>query len=94
MTEGWSNSWGFEWPGKDPNDRTVFDRYCADDKIVQTAGMQLVSGRDIDLLKYPNDSNSVILNESAVKGIFFLYPVLYGYLLHVPGLRNGQLTDS
>jgi len=75
MTEGWSNSWGFEWAGKDPNDRTVFDRYCADDKIVQTAGMQLVSGRDIDLSKYPNDSNSIILNESAVKSMGFKEPL-------------------
>ena len=24
MTEGWSNSWGFEWAGKDPNDKTVY----------------------------------------------------------------------
>ena len=75
MTEGWSNSWGFEWPGKDPNDRTVFDRYCADDKIVQTAGMQLVSGRDIDLSKYPTDSNAIILNESAVKSMGFKEPI-------------------
>jgi putative ABC transport system permease protein len=75
MTEGWSNSWGFEWTGKDPNDRTVYDRYCADDKIVQTAGLQLVSGRDIDLSKYPNDSNSIILNESAVKGMGFKEPL-------------------
>lgn len=75
MTEGWSNSWGFEWPGKDPNDRTVFDRYCADEKIVQTAGMQLVSGRDIDLSKYPTDSNAIILNESAVKSMGFKEPI-------------------
>jgi len=75
MTEGWSNSWGFEWSGKDPNDRTVFDRYCADDKIVQTAGMQLVSGRDIDLTKYPTDSNAIILNESAVKSMGFKEPI-------------------
>ena len=75
MTEEWSNTWGFEWSGKDPNDRTVFDRYCADDKIVQTTGIQLVSGRDIDLSKYPNDSSSVILNESAVKAMGFKEPL-------------------
>ena len=75
MTEGWSNSWGFEWTGKDPADRTVFDRYCADEKIVQTAGLQLVSGRDIDLSKYPTDSNAVILNESAVKAMGFKEPL-------------------
>src|SRR5690606_37377530 len=31
LTEGWSNSWGFEWQGKQPDDKTVFDRFCVDE---------------------------------------------------------------
>lgn len=75
MTEGWSNSWGFGWEGKDPNDKTVFDRYCADDKIAQTVGLELVAGRDLDLKTYPTDSFSMLLNESAVKHIGFKDPI-------------------
>jgi putative ABC transport system permease protein len=67
LTEGWSNTWGITWPGKDPNDKTIFDRYVADDGIVKTAGMQLVMGRDFDLDQFTTDSTAVIINESALK---------------------------
>lgn len=75
ITEGWSNSWGFEWKGKDPNDKTVLDRYCADDDICKTAGLQIVQGRDIDLDKFPTDSTAIILNEAAVKHMKFAQPL-------------------
>jgi putative ABC transport system permease protein len=75
MTEGWSNSWGFEWAGKRPDDKTVMDRFCADDKLAATAGLQIVQGRDFDLTKYPTDSAGIILNESAVKHMGFADPI-------------------
>ncbi|MBI2731624.1 MAG: ABC transporter permease [Sphingobacteriales bacterium] len=75
ITEGWSNTWGFEWQGKDPNDKTVIDRYCADDDICKTAGLQIIKGRDIDLDKYPTDSFAMLLNESAVKHMKFTEPL-------------------
>jgi ABC-type antimicrobial peptide transport system permease subunit len=67
LTEGWSNSWGFEWPGKDPNDRTLYDRFMADDGIAATAGFTIVEGRDFDLEAFPTDSAAVLLNETAVQ---------------------------
>jgi ABC-type antimicrobial peptide transport system permease subunit len=75
LTEGWSNTWGVQWPGKDPNDKTIIDRFCADDKIALTAGLQIVKGRDLDLSTYPTDSSAVLLNESAVKLMGFKDPV-------------------
>jgi putative ABC transport system permease protein len=75
MTEGWSNTWGIEWPGKDPKDKTIIDRYCADDKVAMTVGLQMVKGRDIDLNAYPTDSSAVLLNESAAKLMGFKDPV-------------------
>ncbi|MBK1442377.1 ABC transporter permease [Parapedobacter sp. ISTM3] len=75
LTEGWSNSWGFQWQGKQPGDKTVFDRFCVDEHIVGTAGLTLVMGRDFDLSKYPTDSLGVILNESAVKAMGFADPI-------------------
>ncbi len=75
LTEGWSNSWGFEWQGKDPEDKTVFDRFCVDEHIVKTAGLTLVDGRDFDLSTYPTDSLGIILNESAVKAMGFQNPI-------------------
>ena len=74
-TEGWSDSWGFEWKGKDPNDRTDFDRYCADEELVETIGLKLVTGRDFNLKEFPTDSTAVLLNESAVKAMGFKDPI-------------------
>ena len=75
LTQGWSDSWGFEWKGKDPNDKTDFDRYSADEDLVKTAGFQLVKGRDFNLKEFPTDSTGVILNESAAKAMNFKDPV-------------------
>jgi hypothetical protein len=68
-TQGWSNTWGLEWPGKDPNDKTLFDMYCADQDLVKTIGLQLVSGRDFNLKEFPTDSTAMILNESSAKAM-------------------------
>jgi putative ABC transport system permease protein len=67
LTEGWSNTWGISWAGKDPNDKTIVDRFCADEDIAETAGFQFVAGRDLNLKEFITDSTGVILNESAVK---------------------------
>ena len=75
LTQGWSDSWGFTWAGKDPRDKTDFDRYCVDDNLVTTAGLQLVKGRDLNLKEYPTDSTGAILNESAVKAMGFKDPI-------------------
>ena len=75
ITERWSDSWGFEWEGKDPNDRTDFDRYIVDDAIVKTAGLKLLQGRDFDLKKFPTDSNAIIINESTLKVTGFKDPI-------------------
>ena len=75
ITEGWSNTWGIEWPGKPEGDKTIVNRFVADDAIVRTAGMELVAGRDFDLNKFPTDSTAVILNESAVKLMGFEQPI-------------------
>src|SRR5215203_2162942 len=75
LTQGWSDSWDYQWEGKDPNDKTDFDRYNVDDNIVATAGLTLVKGRDMNLKEYPTDSLAMIINESAAKVINFKDPI-------------------
>lgn len=75
LTEGWSNSWGFEWPGKDPNDKTLYDRFMADDAIAATAGFKIVQGRDFNLSTYLTDSTAVLLNETAVQKMNLKNPI-------------------
>lgn len=85
ITESWSNSNGFQWDGKVPNDKTLFDRMCADEHIVKTAGLRLVAGRDMDLTQYPTDSTAILLNESAVKAMGFKDPI--GQLIQDNGIE-------
>ena len=54
VTEGWSNTWGLEWPGKDPKDKTVINRFCADDAVAKTLGLQLVAGQGLRFEKFSN----------------------------------------
>ena len=75
LTQGWSDSWDYQWEGKDPNDKTDFDRYNVDDNIVATAGLTLVKGRDMNLKEYPTDSLAMLINESAAKVINFKDPI-------------------
>ncbi len=75
ITQGWSDSWGFEWAGKAPNDKTDFDRYAEEEDLGATVGLQFVQGRDFNLRAYPTDSTGIILNESAVKVMGFKEPI-------------------
>ena len=85
LTQGWSDSWGFKWEGKDPNDKTDFDRYFADEDIIKTAGLTLVKGRDMNLKEYPTDSLAMLINESAAKVINFKDPI--GQLIDDDGTK-------
>ncbi|WP_121355030.1 ABC transporter permease [Flavisolibacter nicotianae] len=75
LTQGWSDSWGFQWEGKDPNDKTDFDRFCSDEGLAKTAGLQFVAGRDFNLQQFPTDSTGIIINESAAKVMNFKDPL-------------------
>jgi ABC-type antimicrobial peptide transport system permease subunit len=75
LTENYSDTWGFEWTGKDPADKTDFNYFCTDQNLVKTTGVQLVQGRDFDLRQYPTDSTGMMLNESAVKAMHFKEPI-------------------
>jgi putative ABC transport system permease protein len=75
ITESWSDGWGQEWEGKDPNDKTDFFRYNADQGLGITAGLQFVQGRDFDLKKFLTDSTGMIINESALKVMKFKDPI-------------------
>ena len=71
LTSPMSDTWGITWKGKNPNDKTDFDRFTQDEGLTKTAGLQLIAGRDMDLKKFPTDSSAMILNESAAKAMGF-----------------------
>lgn len=75
ITQGWSDTWGIEWAGKAPDDKTDFDRFSAEQDLGVTVGLQFVKGRDFDLKQYLTDSTAMILNESSVKAMGFKEPI-------------------
>lgn len=75
LTQGWSDTWGFQWEGKAADDKTDFDRYVADEDLGKTAGLTFVKGRDFDLKQFPTDSTAMIINESAAKVMNFKDPI-------------------
>ena len=75
ITDRWSNSDAMEWEGKDPENKTLFERIYADDAFATTAGLTVVRGRDMDPEKYATDSTAVVINESAAKAMGFDDPI-------------------
>jgi len=75
VTQGWSDSWDFKWPGKDESKKIDFNVFNTDGDLVKTMGLKLIAGRDIDVKTYPTDSTAMILNETAVKTMGFKNPV-------------------
>src|SRR6185369_2456038 len=47
ITDSWSNTWGFQWEGKSPTDKTIVNVYYSDGDMVKTSGMKIINGRDI-----------------------------------------------
>lgn len=75
LTENGQSTISFDWQGKPENSSTVFNRATADDRLVETAGLELIAGRDFDLSKYPTDSAAAILNQTAVTVMGFDHPI-------------------
>ena len=67
-----SNWWGLDqWPGKQPGDNLAMATIAVDESYFHTLGMQLMAGRGF----VAGDSNSVILNESAVRRLGLRAPL-------------------
>ncbi|HEX3767540.1 MAG TPA: FtsX-like permease family protein, partial [Puia sp.] len=76
MTRHWSDSWGFQWTGSNANDqKTDFIFFASDNKFVETMGLKLIAGRDINTFSYPTDSNAMMLNEAAMKVMRLKNPI-------------------
>ncbi len=75
ITDRISNTASMKWRGKDPEDKTIIERFSIDEGIEATAGVKIIKGRDMNLDKYPADSTAIILNEAAVKTMGFDDPI-------------------
>ena len=80
----------YTWKGKDPNIRQPFIKYQSDKDFIQTVGLKLVEGRDIDIDRYPGDSSSTLINEAAVKVLGFAHPL--GHYIEISGGKQLKIT--
>lgn len=60
---------GYTWQGwsQSGSSSTLFVSFATTGNLVQTLGLKLVEGREIDLYIHPSDSDAVVVNESALK---------------------------
>ena len=73
-TDIYSNNQGWEWKGSQPVDKSVlFSTIATTYDYAKTLGIKLLEGRDFS--RDFADSNSVILNEAAVKRMRLQHPV-------------------
>ncbi|RZK47549.1 MAG: FtsX-like permease family protein [Pedobacter sp.] len=71
-----ATSAGLEWSGMDPELAGMnFSRFGTTGNFIQTMGLKLLQGRDINQQVYPGDSLSLILNATAVKTMGLKDPV-------------------
>lgn len=76
ITQSYSDSWGFSWPGSTETDKKIdFVLMASEADFVKTMGVKLTQGRDIDIKKYPSDSTALLLNETAVKVMRLKSPI-------------------
>lgn len=75
LTEQFSSTTAIQWSGKDPLDNVEIQRGAQDEGLIQTAGLTLVAGRDLNLTQYPTDSTGILINESAAKHMKFANPI-------------------
>ena len=100
MTEHWSDTWGFQWPGSTANDlKTDFNYFASDEGFVSTLGLKIITGRDISTKTYRTDSNAMLLNEAAVRVMRLKDPVgatvkMDNISWHVVGVVKDFILES
>lgn len=72
-----SNATGYTWGGLDEKreKELSFSLYRTSGDFAKTMGLKLIEGRDIDLNRYPYDTSSVMINETAVKKMGIKDPI-------------------
>ncbi|NII27345.1 FtsX-like permease family protein [Pseudoflavitalea sp. X16] len=75
ITDVWSSTDSYSWPGKGTGEKIGFVQFLSDDDFTQTMGLKVVAGRDINTTLYPTDSTAMLLTESAVKRMKLKQPL-------------------
>jgi len=73
MTGHNGGTYGIEWPGKDPENRTEFENLAVNYGLIETLGITVKEGRSFS--RNFADSSSIIFNETAIKFMGLTDPI-------------------
>jgi hypothetical protein len=90
MTGHNGGTYGIEWPGKNPEDRTEFENMPANYGLIEMLGIEIKEGRPFS--RDFADSSSIIFNEAAIKFMGLTDPLgkevkLWGRNMQIVGVR-------
>jgi ABC-type lipoprotein release transport system permease subunit len=74
LTQVWNSTGGYDWEGKDPNLSVDFPTSRMSYEFGKTVDWKVIKGRDFSQ-KFPTDSSSFVINESAARFFGFKDPV-------------------
>ncbi|MFC3415373.1 ABC transporter permease [Algoriphagus hitonicola] len=75
LTEIYSNTQSMNWQGKDEGYRPNISRMATDADLIETAGMELIAGREIDTYTFPSDSSAALINQKTAEIMGFDDPI-------------------
>lgn len=73
ISEGYNNTFAISWPGKNPNDKTLFDIRSTGYDFMSTLGAEMIGGREFSP-EYA-DSSNIIINNAAAQAMGLKTPV-------------------
>jgi putative ABC transport system permease protein len=97
MTGHNGGTYGIEWSGKNPEDRTEFENMAANYGLIETLGIELKEGRSFS--RDFADSSSIIFNEAAIQFMGLTDPIgkevkLWGRNMQIVGVVNDFNFES
>jgi hypothetical protein len=97
MTGHNGGTYGLEWPGKDPEDRTEFERMPANYGLIEMLGIEMKEGRTFSRDFY--DTASIIFNDAAIQFMGLTDPLgktikLWGMDMQIVGVTKDFHFDS
>jgi putative ABC transport system permease protein len=90
MTGHNGGTYGVEWPGKNPDDKTEFERVMANYDMIETLGFQMAQGRSFSRA-FGTDSSAIIFNQKGIDFMGMMDPIgktvkLWGQERHIIGI--------
>ena len=98
MTGHNGGTYGVEWPGKDPEDRTEFERVSVDYGAIELLGIEMKEGRSFSK-EFGLDTARIIFNEAGIRFMGLEDPVgktvkLWGRNMEIIGVAKDFHFDS